>query len=274
MKPPLIILDANNLLHRFFHGRPTEIGREGKNVNAIRGLAALVGRLWRLFSPQAIVAAFDAGDSGRSRIFPAYKAHREGTPPELHYQFDLARRYLPSHYQTDVVCADGYEADDVIVTLAGVATTEGVEVVIVTNDKDLTCIVRDDSPRVTLYSVGAAGWAQIDVAAVRDRLGVPPAAVIDYLALCGDTSDGVPGVSGIGPKTAAELLGKFGDLDTLLAALDDVDVLTRLQVRPRWRDLLMSGREQALLARKVMSPVRVPAPAIKAGMVMARRPAP
>ncbi len=266
MKAPIVIIDANNLLHRYFHG-PTQIGREGKNVNAVRGLTALVGRLWRLFSPVAIVAAFDAGDSGRGLLLPAYKAHREGTPPELTYQIDLARKYLPREYQTDVVRVEGYEADDVIVTLAGVATAQGVEVIVVTNNKDLACIVRDESPRVTLYSVDGSGWKQVDAAAVRDRLGVSPSAVIDYLALCGDASDGVPGVAGIGPKSAAELLGRFGTLDALLEKLEDIE-------RPRWRQLLSTGREQALHARRVLAPVAVPGPALQAGTVLARRPAP
>jgi DNA polymerase-1 len=232
MSAPIVILDANNLLHRYFHGRPTQIGKEGKNVNAVRGLVELVGRLWRLFHPQAIVAAFDAGDSGRTALLPAYKADREGTPPELDYQLDLARRYLPSHYQVDVVRAEGYEADDVIVTLARYFRTQKVETVVVTNDKDMACLVTDDAPCATLYSVIGDQWKRVDAAAVRDRLGVPPEAVIDYLALCGDAGDNVPGVPGVGPKTAATLLAQFGSLDVLLGSLDDAEALTRHQVRP------------------------------------------
>jgi DNA polymerase-1 len=265
MKAPIVILDANNLLHRYFHG-PTQI-HNGRNVNAVRGITALVGRLWRLFSPVAVVAAFDAGDSGRSLLLPAYKAHREGAPPELTYQIGLAQKYLPTDFQTDVVRAEGYEADDVIVTLAGVSSAQGVEVVVVSNDKDLTCIVRDESPRVTIYSVDGLKFKQVDAAAVRDRLGVSPSNVIDYLALCGDASDGVAGVAGIGPKSAAELLGKFGSLDNILAKLEEIE-------RPRWRQLLSEGREQALQARRVLTPVQVPGAVLHAGTTLARRPAP
>jgi DNA polymerase-1 len=179
----------------------------------------------------------------------------------------LAQKYLPKDFQTDVVRADGYEADDVIVTLAGVSTAQGVEVIVVSNDKDLTCIVRDESPRVTIYSVDGAGFKQVDAAAVRDRLGVSPSNVIDYLALVGDASDGVPGVAGIGPKSAAELLGKFGSLDALLARIEEVE-------RPRWRQLLLDGRVQALQARRVLTPVVVPGAALHAGTILARRPAP
>jgi DNA polymerase-1 len=264
MPAPVVFIDANNLLHRYFHAMPTQIGREGKNVNAVRGLGELVGRLWRLFHPQAIVAAFDAGDSGRTALLPTYKADREGTPPELLYQMDLARRFFPSHYHVDVVHAQGYEADDVIVTLVRLFRGQGVETIVVTNDKDLTCIVTDEQPCATLYSTAGSEWKRIDAAAVRDRLGVPPSAVIDYLALCGDASDSVPGVPGIGPKTAAALLAQAGSLDALYRNLEAVE-------RPRWRELLEQHRDAAYAARKVLAPVEVPPAIIQAGTTVARR---
>lgn len=263
---PIILIDANNLLHRYFHG-PTSIGKEGRNVNAVRGIAALVDRLWRMFSPAAIVAVFDAGDSGRRQIFAAYKAHREGTPPELVYQIGLAQRWLPTHYQTDVVRVEGYEADDVIVTLAGQLGGRGIEVIVVTNDKDLTCIVHDEPPRVTLYGVAGSVWSRVDEAAVMDRLGVPPTAVVDYLALCGDASDGVPGVPGIGPKTAAILLRQHGTLDAVLENIDAIE-------RPRWRELLTEHRDAALTARQLLAPVAVPLADVERGTTHARRPPP
>lgn len=265
MSAPIVILDANNLIHRYFHGRPTQIGREGKNVNAVRGLAELVQRLWKMFSPQAIVAAFDAGDSGRKALLPTYKINREGAPPDLHYQLGLVRRYFPTHYQVDVVNAEGYEADDVIVTLARGARAQGIETIVVTNDKDLACIVVDDAPRATLYSVVGSEWKRVDAAAVRDRLGVPPEAVIDYLALCGDAADSVDGVPGIGPKTAAALLAQFGTLDALLGNLEAVP-------KPRWRQLLQEHGARALEARRVLAPVTVPGAALKSGTTIARRP--
>lgn len=266
MLAPVIILDANNLLHRYFHGRPTQIGKEGKNVNAVRGLVEFVGRLWKMFPAQAIVAAFDGGDSGRTQLLPSYKANREGAPPELVYQLDLARRYLPTHYQVDVVHAEGYEADDVIVTLARFFRSQKLETVIVTNDKDLACLVVDEAPRASIFSEGWTQGGIVDAAAVKERLGVPPEAVIDYLALCGDAGDNVIGVPGIGPKTAAALLAQFGSLDAILANLEQVE-------RPHVRELLQTHRDQALSARRVLSPVEVPAERIKAGTVIARRPA-
>lgn len=262
MPAPVVFIDANNLLHRYFHGMPTQIGKEGKNVNAVRGLGELVARLWRRFHPQAIVAVFDAGDSGRTALLPSYKADREGAPPELLYQMDLVRRFFPSHYHVDVVQAQGYEADDVIVTLVRLFRGQGVETIVVTNDKDLTCIVADEPPCATLYNT--VGEKRIDAAAVRERLGVPPSAVIDYLALCGDASDSVPGVPGIGPKTAAALLAQAGSLDALYRNLEAVE-------RPRWRELLAQHREAAYAARKVLAPVEVPPAIIQAGTTLARR---
>ena len=263
---PIILIDANNLLHRYFHG-PTAIGKDGRNVNAVRGITALVNRLWRMFSPVAIVAVFDAGDSGRRQLFAAYKAHREGAPPELVYQIGLAQRYLPTHYQTDVVRVEGYEADDVIVTLAEQLGGEGIEVIVVTNDKDLACIVHDAPPRVTLFGVSSTGWQRVDEAAVRDRLGVPPPAVVDYLALCGDASDGVPGVPGIGPKTAALLLREYGSLDAVFEHVEGIE-------RPRWRELLTEHREAALMTRRLLAPVAVPLVEVERGTTRARRPPP
>jgi len=265
MSAPIVLIDANNLLHRYFHGRPTQL-KEGRNVNAVRGLVDLVGRLWRMFSPQAIVAAFDAGDSGRSQLLASYKANREGMPPELVYQVDLAQRYLPTHYQVDVVRAEGFEADDVLITLARGCRSRGVESIVVTNDKDLACLVVDEPPVTTLYSVAGNTWKRVDEAAVRERFGVPPVALIDLLALCGDAADGVAGVPGIGPKSAAALLARFGDLDTLLANVEAVE-------RPRWRNLLIEHRERALQARQVLAPVSVPPEALSGGTTIARRPA-
>ena len=259
-KPPVVALDAHNLLCRYFHARPVDLNRDGHNVNAIRGLVELTSRLWRLFSPQRIVAVFDAGLSGRREVLPCYKAHREAPCSGLQYQLDTAHRYLP-RLRVDTIRAEGYEADDVLFSLAA-APERDADLIVVSNDKDLAALVRDQpAPRTTIYNVTRAGWTMLDEPGVHERWGVWPNTIVDFLALCGDATDGVAGVPGIGPKTAAELLAEL-TLDELLEA-------PWRARRPRWRQLLQQHREQVRLARRVLAPVVVPVAVLTQGTTWA-----
>lgn len=258
---PLVIVDAHNIMHRDFHGCPTAM-KDGHNVNAVRSLARRL-KDWRLrFQPAGITAVFDAGSSGREALCPEYKANREGTPPELYYQFGLAQRYLPSHLGCDVLRVDGYEADDVIAALVGPARAAGHPVIVVSNDKDLCALVDDAAPAVALYRKDKEHWDLCGARGVEERLGVPPRLVLDFLALCGDRTDGVAGVPGIGPKSAAQMLA-HGSLEDLLAN-------PAVVVRERWRQLLVSHREQALKARRLVAPVAVPRTTMAAALRPAR----
>lgn len=257
---PVVIVDANNIMHRDFHGCPPAM-KAGHNVNAVRALARRVEDWRTRFQPVCITAVFDAGTSGRELLCPEYKAHRDGTPPELGYQFDLAQRYLPSHFGCDVLCVQGYEADDVIAALVGPARAAGHAVIVVSNDKDLSALVDDVAPAVALYRKDKDHWTLCGARGVEERLGVPPRLVLDCLALCGDRTDGIAGVPGIGPKSAALMLS-HGSLDELLAKPEVV-------TRERWRQLLVGHREQVLRARRLVAPVAIPL----AVMAAALRPA-
>lgn len=258
---PLLILDANNVMHRDFHGCPTVI-KHGHNVNAIR---ALTRRLldWRVrFEPASITAVFDAGSSGRETICPKYKADREGAPPELTYQFGLAQKYLP-RFGCDVMRVEGYEADDVIAALVGSARAAGYPCIVVSNDKDLSALVDDAPPAVALFTKQKDHWALCGARAVELRLGVPPERVLDFLALCGDRTDGVEGIPGVGPKTAAQLLTH--------GALPDLLDRPQLVARERLRALLVTHREQVIKARRLVAPVAVPVDVMAAALRPAER---
>jgi len=259
-----VMLDASNLMHRYFHAMPTQVGRGGHNVNAARGLGDLVSRL-RAGGAAAIVAVFDAGHSRREALLPAYKAHRDGTPPELAYQLEVARQFLPRHpfHWCDTLHVPPFEADDVIAALVRPTRASGREVVIVSNDKDLAHLVPQEPPTVRLLAKDAAGWSLRGAGTVEARHGVGPALMLDFLALCGDAADGIPGVPGVGPKTAATLLARFGGLEQLL---DSVDQVEREALRTRLRE----HAELARLSRQVVAPALVPVAEIDAHLRRAR----
>lgn len=248
-----VLIDANNLMHRYYHARPTTIS-QGRNVNAARGLGELIGRLRRDLRPHSVVAVFDAGRSRREELLPGYKANRDGAPPDLAFQLELAARDLPRRYGADTLRVPPYEADDVIVSLAQAVRGGGRPVVVVSSDKDLAHLVTDTDPRVVMYARGADAWRVSDEAAVALRFGVRPQAMLDWLALCGDATDSIPGVPGIGPKTAAILLAKHGTLEAVLASAGEPTT----SERPRLRELLSVHREAATLSRRLVAPVPVP----------------
>lgn len=251
----LVLIDAHNWLHRYHHAMPPQIYR-GRNVAAVRGLRDLAARMVRQLQPASVVAVFDFGDAGRSQLFAGYKAGRSETPPELQYQIELARDHLP-RLGTTTVRVDGFEADDVIAALARSARASGRAVHIVSGDKDLCALVTNAAPSVVLHAKRGEGWQLVGEAEVRSRLGVSPSLVLDFLALAGDDSDGIPGVPGIGPKTAAELLGRYGDLELLLRSAP-------MLPRERQRQALQEHAEAVRLYRRILDFAPVPMESIEA----------
>lgn len=244
------LLDAHNLLHRYFHAMPVE-WHAGRQVHAVRGLRGLLVRIREQHGPKAIGIVYDAGHSGRGDLLPGYKLGRAPTPPELDLQIDLARTYLPT-YGCETIQVDGYEADDVIASLALSARAGGDRVYLVTSDKDLMSLVSDSDPEVAVYNRAtgkkAEGWRLYQEADVLARLGVRPNRVLDLLTLVGDDADNIPGVPGVGPVIAAELLRVYGDLPTLLGAIGSVK-------RPAVKLALREHADQIRLARQVLEPV-------------------
>ncbi|WP_182905678.1 5'-3' exonuclease [Microbispora sp. H13382] len=222
-----MLLDTPSLYFRAFYGVPESVtSPDGMPVNAVRGLLDMIATLVRQHSPTQIVACMDADWRPAFRVaaIPSYKAHRVASGDEEQVPDTLAPQVPVIEEVLDAlgvarVGVGGYEADDVIGTYATAATSA---VDIVTGDRDLFQLVDDEKPCRALYTVrGIRNLQIIDEAFVREKYGIPGRAYADFATLRGDPSDGLPGVAGIGEKTAAALVTRFGSLSALLAALDD-----------------------------------------------------
>lgn len=216
-----MLLDASSLLYRAFHALPPSIrGRDGRPVNAVFGYLDMTARLYTSRRPEALVHVQDDAivPEARARAWPGYKAQRAPDPEGLPEQFDLLDEVL-SAFGAERTRAPGWEADDAIGTLCARAAPED-EVEIVTGDRDLLQLVRDAGPAVrVLFTVkGVSELASFDEAAVVARYGVPPSRYADFATLRGDPSDGLPGVAGVGEKTAARLVAAHGSLEAILAS--------------------------------------------------------
>lgn len=228
--PRLFLVDGYALIYRAFFalGQQPLRSSRGENTSIARGTNDFIARLIEKHKPEYLGWVHDKGLSFRHELYPAYKATRERLEPELQVDFDegVARvEQLLEGYHIPVLSLEGYEADDVIGTLARQAADAGVNVVIVSGDKDFAQLVR---PRVWILNPwhgrpGQTTEKWYDTENISERLGVPAERVIDFLALKGDSSDNVPGVKGIGDKGATELIAKWGPLENILAHVDDVE---------------------------------------------------
>jgi 5'-3' exonuclease len=218
-RPTRVVLDSPSLFYRAFFALPRTItGPDGAAVNAVRGYLDMLSQLLVERRPGGVVNTFDADwrPQWRVDLYAGYKATRREDPPELAGQERLLRAVLDAA-GLPVAEAAGYEADDVIGTIAAAAgPTERVAVV--TGDRDLFQVVRDPVVWVLYPLRGTSSLAHMDEAAVAAKCGVPPARYVDLAILRGDPSDGLPGVPGVGEKTAARLAADHPDLDALLAA--------------------------------------------------------
>jgi DNA polymerase-1 len=220
-RKPLVLVDGSSYLYRAFHAMPMLTTSKGTNTGAVRGVTSMLRRLQKDYPDSTIAVVFDAkGKTFRDEIFAEYKANRPPMPDELREQVepihDIVRAMgLP------LLCEPGVEADDVIGTLARQAAEDGCEVVVSTGDKDMAQLVND---RVTL--VNTMTETVLDEAGVEERFGVPPSLIIDLLALMGDKVDNIPGVPGVGEKTALALLQGLGGLDEIYASLDEIQNLS------------------------------------------------
>jgi 5'-3' exonuclease len=229
---------------------------QGQPVNAVYGFTAFLLQLLRREPLTHIGVAFDESltSSFRNAFFPAYKANRELPPPDLAWQLERCQAVARA-LGLQVFVDHQYEADDLIGTLARQATEHDMEVVVVSSDKDLMQLV---TPQVTFYD--AAKDRRLDVAGVRAHLGVRPEQIPDLLGLQGDAVDNIPGVKGIGSKTALALLQTFANLDALYADLARVETLPLRQAKTL-RQKLAVGREAAFLSKRLAT-IALDAPAV------------
>src|SRR4029079_8781791 len=226
--PQLFLIDANSLAYPAFFALPESIGTsDGRPTNAIYGLASMLVKIIDEHRPAGVVVAWDAGMSGREVTYDLYKAQRKPRPDLWREQWPHLMPLVEAFGYTNVK-VEGYEADDVIASLVRQAREEKVDVMVVTGDRDAYQLV-GDGVRVMSTSRGITETKVYDREGVIERYGVPPELVTDLMGLRGDTSDNIPGVPGIGEKTAAQLLQKFGSLEKVLESVDEISGAKRKQ---------------------------------------------
>ncbi len=241
----ILLLDGHSLAYRAFYALPDTLRTgTGQLTNAVYGFTSMLIKLLADRDPDAIVVAFDKGrDEARTAAFPEYKANRVSPPDEFRPQVDLIKQVLEVLH-VPVVEVEGVEADDVLATMATTAVAEGFHAYVVTGDRDAMQLVAEDL--TVLYTLrGITEMAEMTPEAVQERYGVPPGAYVDLAALRGDNSDNLPGVPGVGDKTAAKLVTAYGDVDGIYDHLDEVS-------GKKVPAMLAEHREQVDLNRQVM----------------------
>ncbi len=217
----LFLIDGNSLAYRAFFALPESIAtHDGRPTNAIYGLASMFAKFLIDCDPAAVVVCWDAGWSGRELTYEPYKSQRKPRPDLLRDQWPHLMPLAEAFGFTNIK-VDGYEADDVIASLTKRAREQGLDVMVVSGDRDVYQLV-EKGVRVMTTSRGVTDTKIYDSKGVVERYGVPPELVTDLIGLKGDTSDNIPGVPGIGDKTAAQLLQEYGDLEGVLANIDKI----------------------------------------------------
>jgi 5'-3' exonuclease len=252
-RPTRLVVDSPSLVYRAFFALPRTItGPDGASVNAVRGYLDMVSRVLVDLRPLAVANVFDADwrPQWRVDLYPGYKAKRAEDPPELPGQVPLLCEVLDAA-GLPVAEAAGYEADDVIGTIAAAAGPEE-RVAVLTGDRDLFQVVRDPVVWVLFPLKGTSSLARMDRAGVLAKCGVPPERYVDLAILRGDPSDGLPGVAGVGEKTAVRLVADHPDLDALLAAAEGGRLSPRLAASLRASaDYIQAMRRVVPVAREV-----------------------
>ncbi|MGH8494453.1 MAG: DNA polymerase I [Moraxellaceae bacterium] len=246
---PFILVDGSSYLYRAFHALPPLATRSGQPTGAVKGVVNMLQKLIKTYGPTHIAVVFDApGGTFRDDIYPEYKANRPPMPDDLRSQIEPLYAVIRA-MGLPMLCEKGVEADDVIGTLARQVAAQGQSVLISTGDKDIAQLVNE---RITL--INTMTDTLMDREGVIAKFGVPPECIIDYLALVGDSVDNIPGVPGVGPKTAAKWLQEFGSLDALLEKADTIKGKAGENLRASL-DVLKLARELATIKCDVELPI-------------------
>jgi DNA polymerase-1 len=245
----ILLLDGNSLTYRAFFALPTDMTTaSGQVTNAVFGFTSMLVNLFKDHKPDAIVVAFDRPEpTFRHEIVTHYKAQREEAPDILRQQMGLVRQVLEV-LAIPSVELPGYEADDLIATMATKAAEKGSDVVIVTGDRDAYQLVHDPHIKVLYNRRGVSDYVLYDEAGIAEKTGVSPEQYAEYAALRGDPSDNLAGVPGVGEKTAAKLINDFGNIDGIYAHLDSLS--------PKLRENLAASEEQVRMNAKATPLVR------------------
>ncbi|MBQ6840264.1 MAG: DNA polymerase I [Oscillospiraceae bacterium] len=239
----LLILDGNSVINRAFYGVRALTTRDGLYTNAIYGFLNILEKMEKEEQPEAVCVAFDLhGPTFRHEKYDLYKATRHGMPEELAQQMPVMKQVLKA-MNIPIYACQGWEADDVIGTVGRICSNNGWECVIVTGDRDsLQLIDENVHVKLVISKPGQTTATLYNEEIFREEYGFEPAKMVDLKALMGDSSDNIPGVAGVGPKTATELLLKFGSLDGVYGNLDDASI------RPKLREKLEAGKDNAYLS--------------------------
>mgnify|MGYP003392980953 FL=1 len=237
----LLLIDGSGFIFRAYHALPPLTNPKGVPVGAVVGFMNMLTKLMDSSKHTHAAVIFDAARvTFRNRIYPEYKAHRPPAPEDLIPQFTLVREATRAMNLPAIEMED-FEADDIIATYAKQGKEAGFEVTIVSSDKDLMQLIGGG---VSMFD--AMKNKTIDAAQVQEKFGVPPDKVLEVLSLIGDSSDNVPGIAGIGPKTAAELINLYGDVETLLARAAEIK-------QPKRRDTIIASADKARLSRQLIT---------------------
>lgn len=247
MKGKIVLVDGHSLAHRAFFALPPLTTGRGEPTNAIYGVTMMTLRLLEQEKPDYFLAAFDVGKTFRHEAFADYKKNRREPPQDFLAQLPGIKKFFTCVGGT-VVGVEGYEADDVIGTMSAQARAAGLEVVVVSGDRDLFQLI-DEGVTVLYTRRGITEVEKVTADWIREKYGLTPAQLIDLKALAGDPSDNIPGVPGVGEKTALRLLKEFGGVDELLNRLEEV-------ANPRQRELIAAHAEQVRENKKLVTIVK------------------
>ena len=244
----LILIDGNALMHRAYHALPPLTTKKGELVNAVYGFTSVLLKVIKELKPDYMVAAFDvAGGTFRDKIFEKYKAGRVKPDQEFYDQIPKIKNVVKV-LNIPIIEKKGFEADDIIGTLAKQAAKEKLETMIVTGDLDVLQLI-DDSTKVYTLRKGIKDTVVYDGKAVEARYGLTPAQIIDFKGLRGDPSDNIPGVKGIGEKGAIDLLKKFGSMEKIYEALEKGKA--KEDIKPKVKEKLIAQKNEALMSKEL-----------------------
>jgi len=247
----LIVIDANSIIHRAFHALPPLTNKKGEQIGAVYGFLLAFFKSMKDFKPDFVAACFDVhAPTFRHKKFKQYKAKRPPAPKELYSQIPKVKEVLAT-LKVPVFEKEGFEADDIIGTIAKLAPRKQVipelETIILTGDRDALQLVNAKT-KVFALSRGIKNAILYDQSQVQEKYGISSQQIIDYKALKGDASDNIPGVTGIGDKTAVKLLQQFESLENLYQELETGSEKAK-EIKPKLRELLLQYKDQAFLSK-------------------------
>lgn len=243
MSPVFVMIDGSSLIHRAFYALPLLTTATGQYTNAVYGFTSMLVKLIGDVKPELVAVAFDKGrDTFRREQYSLYKAQRKATPPELAEQFPLAKELLAA-FGIKTIEQEGYEADDIIGTMATKAELSGYETIIVTGDRDALQLIAPHT-KVMLTKRGISEMELYDREVFKQKYSVEAPCLVDLKGLMGDSSDNIPGVPGIGEKTAVKLIAEFGSVENLIRNVDKVS-------GKRIQENIRNNTELAILSKKL-----------------------